>query len=40
MALVAGGKNPDAPTLAAYLRGDAARALFEAQGFTVLAKPG
>jgi molybdate transport system substrate-binding protein len=40
MALVAGGKNPDAPALATYLRGAAARALFEAQGFTVLDKPG
>ena len=40
MAPVAGGKNPDAPGFAAYLRGPAARALFEAQGFTVLAKPG
>ena len=28
--------GPEAPALAAYLRGPAARALFEAQGFTVL----
>ncbi len=40
LALVAGGNNPDAPALAAYLRSAAARALFEAQGFTVLDKPG
>lgn len=40
MARVAGSQNPDAPALAAYLRGPAARALFEAQGFTVLAKSG
>ena len=36
MALTAASTNPDAPTLAAYLRGPAARARFEAQGFTVL----
>ena len=40
MALIAGSQNPDAATLALYLRGGASRALFEAQGFTVLAKPG
>jgi molybdate transport system substrate-binding protein len=40
LALVAGGNNPDAPALAGYLRSAAARALFEAQGFTVLDKPG
>jgi molybdate transport system substrate-binding protein len=39
MALTGSSKNPDAPALAAYLRGPAARAIFEAQGFTVLAKP-
>ena len=39
MALVAGSTDPDAPALAAYLRGPAARAEFEAQGFTVPAKP-
>jgi molybdate transport system substrate-binding protein len=39
MALVAGSTNPDAPALATYLRGPAARAQFEAQGFTVLAAP-
>ena len=39
MALVAGGRNPDAVALAAHLRGPAARALFEDQGFTVPAKP-
>ena len=36
MALTAASTNPDAPALAAYLRGPAARARFEAQGFTVL----
>jgi molybdate transport system substrate-binding protein len=36
MALTATSTNPDAPALAAYLRGPAARARFEAQGFTVL----
>jgi len=36
MALTADARNPDAPALAAYLRGPAAGALFEAQGFTVL----
>src|SRR5260221_13578081 len=40
LALVAGSKNPDTASLAAYLRGAAARAALEAQGFTVLAKPG
>jgi molybdate transport system substrate-binding protein len=40
MALIAGSQNPDAPALAAYLRGAAARTPFEAQGFTVLDKPG
>jgi molybdate transport system substrate-binding protein len=39
MASVAGSPNPDAPALAAYLRGAAARAEFEAQGFTLLAGP-
>ena len=39
MALVVGSGNPDAPALATYLRGAAARAQFEAQGFTMLAKP-
>lgn len=40
MALVtAPGGNPDAPTLEAYLRGPAARAVFDAGGFTVLAPP-
>ena len=38
MALVAGSANPDAPALAAFLRAAAARAVFEAQGFTVLDK--
>jgi molybdate transport system substrate-binding protein len=38
-ASVAGSANPDAPALAAYLRGATARAIFEAQGFTVLAAP-
>jgi molybdate transport system substrate-binding protein len=36
MALTATSTNPDAPALAAYLRGPAARERFEAQGFTVL----
>jgi molybdate transport system substrate-binding protein len=36
MALTATSTNPDASALAAYLRGPAARARFEAQGFTVL----
>jgi molybdate transport system substrate-binding protein len=36
MALTAASTNPDAPALAAYLRGPAARARFEAQGFAVL----
>jgi molybdate transport system substrate-binding protein len=39
MALTATRQNPDAPALAAYLRGPAARAVFEAQGFTVLTPP-
>jgi molybdate transport system substrate-binding protein len=39
MALTATSTNPDAPILAAYLRGPAARARFEAQGFTVLDSP-
>ena len=34
--LTATSTNPEAPALAAYLRGPAARARFEAQGFTVL----
>lgn len=38
MALVAGSHDPDAPALAVYLRGPAARTQFEAQGFTVLIK--
>jgi len=37
MALIAGSHNPDAAALAAYLRGPAARAEFEGQGFNVLA---
>ena len=37
MASIAGGANPDSPALAAYLRGAAAHAQFEAQGFTMLA---
>jgi molybdate transport system substrate-binding protein len=40
MARVAGSNNPDTASLAAYLQGPAARAMLEAQGFTVLAKPG
>lgn len=40
MAIVAGSNNPDTASLAAYLRGPAARAVFDAQGFTVLAEPG
>ncbi len=36
MALTAASANPDAPSLAAYLRGPAARTRFEAQGFTVV----
>ena len=36
MALTAASTNPDAPALAAFLRGPVARARFEAQGFTVL----
>jgi molybdate transport system substrate-binding protein len=40
MALTAASTNPDAPSLAAYLRGPAARARFEAQGFAVLDHPG
>jgi molybdate transport system substrate-binding protein len=39
MALTGASTNPDAPILAAYLRGPAARARFEAQGFTVLDSP-
>ena len=39
MALIGGSHNPEAPALAAYLRGAAAGAQFEAQGFTVLTKP-
>jgi molybdate transport system substrate-binding protein len=39
MALTAASANPDAPALAAYLRGPAAGARFEAQGFTVLDTP-
>ena len=39
MALTADARNPDAPALAAYLRGPAARALFEAPGFAVLDRP-
>jgi molybdate transport system substrate-binding protein len=39
IALVGAGGNPDAPTLEAYLRGPAARAVFDAGGFTVLAPP-
>jgi hypothetical protein len=39
MALIVGGGNPDAPALAVYLRGAAARAQFETQGFTVIAVP-
>src|SRR5207302_2224556 len=31
--------GPEAPGFAAYLRGSAARAAFEAQGFTVLDRP-
>ena len=37
MALTAGSTNPDAALLAQYLRGAAARALFEKQGFSVLS---
>ncbi len=40
MALTAASTNPDAPSLAAYLRGPAARARFEAQGFTMLVHAG
>jgi molybdate transport system substrate-binding protein len=40
MALTATSTNPDAPSLAAYLRGPAARTVFQAQGFTVLDHPG
>ena len=40
MALTAASTNPDAPALAAFLRGPVARARFEAQGFTVLDHPG
>jgi molybdate transport system substrate-binding protein len=36
MALTAASANPEAPALAEYLRGPAARARFEVQGFTVL----
>jgi molybdate transport system substrate-binding protein len=39
MALMSNGANPGAPVLGAYLRGAAARAQFEAQGFTVIAVP-
>jgi molybdate transport system substrate-binding protein len=39
IALTAASTNSDAPALAAYLRGPAARARFEAQGFTVLDSP-
>jgi molybdate transport system substrate-binding protein len=39
MAFIAGGANSDASALAAYLRGAAARAQFETQGFTVIAVP-
>ena len=39
MALTAGSTHPNAPVLAAYLRGPAARAQFEEQGFTLLAPP-
>ena len=31
--------NPDAPAFLGYLRGPAARAAFERQGFTVLNRP-
>jgi molybdate transport system substrate-binding protein len=36
MALTAASTHPEAPALAAYLRGPAARAVFQGQGFTVL----
>lgn len=36
-ALVKGSRNPDARSFLAYLRSDAARKLFEKQGFSVLA---
>ncbi|MFN3766425.1 MAG: molybdate ABC transporter substrate-binding protein [Aliihoeflea sp.] len=36
-ALTAGGANPDAAAFLDYLQGGAARAIFEEQGFTVLA---
>ena len=39
MALIFSSHNPDAPALGSYLRGAAARAQFEAQGFTVPAMP-
>lgn len=38
VALTARSQNPDAAALLAYLRSADARAIFEAQGFTVLAK--
>ncbi len=37
MALTATSRNPDAAAFAEHLRGASARAVFEAQGFTVLA---
>ena len=39
MALVTGSKNPDAALFETYLRGAAARAQFQAQGFTVIDQP-
>ena len=39
-ALIKDSRNPDAATLLAYLRGPAARASFERQGFRVVGKPG
>jgi molybdate transport system substrate-binding protein len=40
VALVAASKNPAAAGLLAYIESDAARPLFERQGFTVLPAPG
>lgn len=39
-ALIKDSRNPDAAALLAYLRGPAAKASFERQGFRVVGKPG
>ncbi|CAO4172968.1 molybdate ABC transporter substrate-binding protein [Methylorubrum populi] len=39
VAITQESRNPDAPALLTYLRGPAARAAFEKQGFTVLNRP-